>query len=192
MKKIQFIIASIISILILILLIACAIKQETKKNELENKQQPVLMEKTAPENTKTTEKETKKEEPTTPETGKDVKTEHESSQATATYLGNLLAGTASRYYEFNKADYDLALKENKIILLYFYANWCPICKVEEPKTFAAFSELNNDKVIGFRVNYRDNEVDEFEEDLARKFGVSYQHTKIILKDGERALKAPDS
>ena len=127
-----------------------------------------------------------------PETGKDVKTEHESSQATATYLGNLLAGTASRYYEFNKADYDLALKENKIILLYFYANWCPICKVEEPKTFAAFSELNNDKVIGFRVNYRDNEVDEFEEDLARKFGVSYQHTKIILKDGERALKAPDS
>lgn len=109
------------------------------------------------------------------------------------YTGKVLAGTeATKYLDFNKADYDKALKEKKKILLYFYANWCPICKKEQPETFAAFNELNDPDLIGFRVNYRDSDTDSDEEALAKQFGVSYQHTKVILKDGQRVLKAPDS
>lgn len=110
----------------------------------------------------------------------------------SSYKGKVLAGTTSKYLDFNKADYDNALKENKKILLYFYANWCPICKAEQPNTFAAFDELNDSDLIGFRVNYRDSETDADEEALAKEFGVSYQHTKVILKDGQKVLKAPDS
>ena len=109
------------------------------------------------------------------------------------YTGNVLAGTeATKYLEFNKADYDKALKEKRKILLYFYANWCPLCRAEQPETFAAFNEINNLDLIGFRVNYKDSDTDADEEALAKEFGVAYQHTKVILKDGQRVLKAPDS
>lgn len=109
------------------------------------------------------------------------------------YKGKVLAGTEkTKYLEFNRADYDKALKEKKKILLYFYANWCPTCRLEQPQTFAAFNEINDQDLIGFRVNFRDSDTDADEEALAREFGVSYQHTKIILKGGQKAGKFPDS
>lgn len=109
------------------------------------------------------------------------------------YTGKVLAGTgATKYLDFNKADYDKALKEKKKILLYFYASWCPTCKKEQPETLAAFNEINEQELIGFRVNFRDSDTDADEEALAKEFGVSYQHTKIILKDGQRIGKWPDS
>jgi len=109
------------------------------------------------------------------------------------YTGKMLAGTEStKYLDFNKVDYEKALKEKKKILLYFYANWCPTCRIEQPKTFAAFNELNDPNLIGFRVNYRDSDTDAGEEALAKEFGVSYQHTKVLLVDGKREGKWPDS
>ena len=108
------------------------------------------------------------------------------------YNGKILAGTKSYYIEFNKEDYQKALKENKKILLYFYANWCPLCKIEQPSTFAAFNELKDANLVGFRVNYKDSDTDADEAGLAKEFGVAYQHTKVILKGGRQAGKFPDS
>ena len=108
------------------------------------------------------------------------------------YQGEILAGSVTPYIAFNKADYDKAVSENKIVLLYFYAEWCPSCKTEQIQTFAAFNELEREDVVGFRVNYRDSGVDSFEEELAKEHGVTYQHTKVILQNGERVLKAPNS
>ena len=108
------------------------------------------------------------------------------------YSGNILAGKNTQYIEFNNEDYEKALSENKVILLYFYANWCPICNAEQPKIFDAFNELNKDNVVGFRVNYKDDETDSNEVALAKQFGISYQHTKVIIKNGQQVLKALDS
>ncbi len=119
--------------------------------------------------------------------------EKESMIANDGYTGKILAGTeSSKYIEFNKADYGKALRQNKKILLYFYADWCPTCRAEQPNTFAAFNEVNDPSLIGFRVNFRDSDTDADEEALAKEFGVSYQHTKVILRDGQRAGKWPDS
>ena len=85
--------------------------------------------------------------PTSPETERKVEG----------YQGNVLAGNASPFLEFNKADYEKAKTEGKIIVLNFYANWCPICRVEAPELHAGFDELNNPNVVGFRINFNDSE-----------------------------------
>jgi len=109
------------------------------------------------------------------------------------FTGNILAGNKTPLLDFNKIDYDKALKEKALIILYFYANWCPTCKKETAEAlYPAFNELNEENIIGFRVNYNDNQTDSDEKALAKEFGVAYQHTKVFLKNGERILKSPES
>lgn len=113
-------------------------------------------------------------------------------QVKSGYEGNVLAGKNTPYIEYNKADYDKALAKGKIILLYFYASWCPICKAEQREIHEAFNSLDNDKIVAFRVNYKDNDTDAFETALAKEFGVAYQHTKVIIKNGVKVGKFPDT
>ena len=107
------------------------------------------------------------------------------------YQGNVLAGASSPYLEFTKADYQKALAENKIVVLDFYANWCPICRAEAPELKSGFDALNTDKVIGFRVNFNDNETDDDEKALAQEFNIPYQHTKVVLKNGQEVKRSGD-
>lgn len=86
----------------------------------------------------------------------------------------------SEYKDFTKVDYDKAKEEGKIIYLEFAADWCPSCQAQHPKIVDAFENLNNQNVVGFRVNYKDSRTDQDEVDLARQFGITYQHTRIIL------------
>ena len=96
----------------------------------------------------------------------------------------------SLYQDFNQVGYEQALNEGKTIYLEFYANWCPICKQQEPVIQEAFTELDNEAIVGFRVNYNDNQVTEEEENLARQYGIAYQHTKVIInKEGKVAKKS---
>lgn len=118
-------------------------------------------------------------------------TTSEEGKRVAGYSGEVLAGTTSPYIVFNKADYNKALSSNKIILLDFYANWCPICRAEAPELKAGFDSLTTDKVVGFRVNFNDSDTDADEKALAQQFNVPYQHTKILLKDGKEIARSSD-
>ena len=110
----------------------------------------------------------------------------------AKYTGTVLAGKSAPVLDYNKADYDMAIASDKLVVLYFYANWCPICKEEVANAlFPAFDELTTDNVVGIRINYKDSNTDKDEESLARKYGIPYQHTKVFIKNGKQILKAPD-
>lgn len=108
------------------------------------------------------------------------------------YSGAVLAGTSAPLLDFNKADFEAAVKSDKLVVLYFFANWCPICAEEFPKMQSAFNELTTDQVVGFRVNYNDNQTDADEKALAREHGIAYQHTKVFLKSGQQILKSPET
>ena len=114
------------------------------------------------------------------------------SIATSETSSKVLAGKVAQVLDFNKTDYKAALKSDKLIVLYFYANWCPICREEVPKFYSAFEQLTTDKVVGFRVNYIDSATDGDEKGLAREFGIAYQHTKVFLKNNQRVLKSPEA
>lgn len=129
----------------------------------------------------------------TPKTDAPKEPESKTSKpAGGEWQGKILAGNTSPLLEFNQTDYTKARESGKLVILYFYANWCPECRAEFPEMQDAFNTLSTSQVIGFRVNYNDNETDDAERDLAREFGVAYQHTKVFIKNGERVLKAPDS
>jgi len=111
----------------------------------------------------------------------------------AKYTGTVLAGKSAPLLDYNKADYDAAIASDKLVVLYFYANWCPLCKEElASATYPAFNELMTDKVVGMRINYKDSDTDKDEENLARQYGIAYQHTKVLVKNGKQILKGPDS
>lgn len=105
-------------------------------------------------------------------------------------MNNSINMESSQYIPFTKAIYEKAKADKKIIFLEFYANWCPFCKTQAPLLEQAFSEIKDQNVIGFRVNYKDSDTDNDEIELAKQFGITYQHTHIILdKNGNVAKRA---
>lgn len=112
----------------------------------------------------------------------------ENNQLTSKYKGKILAGNNSPYLEFNLEDYQNAQREGKIIILNFYANWCPICRAEAPEWQNAFNELNDENIVGFRINFNDSDTDDSEKNVAKQFGVTYQHTKVILQSDKKLLQ----
>jgi len=103
-----------------------------------------------------------------------------------------LAGSSSLLLDFTRSDYEEAVASGKLVVLYFYANWCPLCKEEFPKMQSVFDALLRNNVVGFRVNYKDSDTDLDEIELAKQFGIAYQHTKIFIRDGKQILKSPES
>lgn len=133
-------------------------------------------------------------EPATEDTGSMMQeTMMENSSMADGYQGTVIAGSSSPLLDFTKTDYEKARATDKLLVLYFYANWCPICREEtENALYPAFESLTGEKIIGFRVNFNDSQTDNNEKNLAREFGVAYQHTKVFLKNGARILKSPES
>ena len=114
------------------------------------------------------------------------------TSAMINYHGTVITDVGAPLLEFNTTDYDSAIAAGKLVVLYFYADWCPICKEEFPAMERAFDSLTGDSVVGFRIHYKDSVTTNADESLARQFSVTSQHTKVFVKGGERVLKSPES
>ena len=96
------------------------------------------------------------------------------------YSGQLIAGSATPYLRYNKADFDQALSEGKAVYVYYYATWCPICLTERPNVLGAFNELQLQNAVGFEAHWNDGQQTAEDEELARTYGVTYQHTHLFI------------
>jgi thiol:disulfide interchange protein len=107
-------------------------------------------------------------------------------------MSDVLSGGASKYYNWDKAKFDQAVAEGKTIYLEFSADWCPACQSQEPHLIAGFAELNDPNVVGFKIHYKDGQTTDEHTGLAKQYGIAYQHTKVVLKNGKQVLKSPEA
>ena len=117
-----------------------------------------------------------------------IKEANPGAEKTAT--SEKIAGTTTPYMRYNEVDFNKARSEGKVIYMYFYATWCPICKKERPNILSAFAEMGFGDAIGFEVHFNDDETTQEDQEAARKYGISYQHTTIIFnKKGELVYRS---
>lgn len=90
----------------------------------------------------------------------------------------MMAGD-SRYVEYSKPMLDQAANGRRV--LYFYANWCPICRPADVNFKENASKIPEDVTV-IRVNYNDTDTDQEEKDLAKKYGITYQHTFVQIDE----------
>ena len=91
---------------------------------------------------------------------------------------------SSRYLPYEKTVYDNALGKRRV--LYFYATWCPSCKVAN-EDFTANPDKIPEDVVVLRVNYNDPDTNQEEKDLAKKYGITYQHTFVQVDSAGKEL-----
>jgi len=86
----------------------------------------------------------------------------------------------SSYEDYTDEYFQKALSEKKIILLYFTANWCPICSEQEPVNKKVIEDFKDKGIAARRVHILDSQTTGETDALAKKFDILYQHTYLIL------------
>lgn len=78
--------------------------------------------------------------------------------------------------EVNKIKFEEEIKNNKIVLVDFFATWCPPCKALTPIVEEA--EKENTDIKFLKINVDD------EQELAIKYGIMSVPTLVLIKDGQ--------
>ena len=80
------------------------------------------------------------------------------------------AVAAAQFVDYSTANLASAQQRGRAVL-YFHANWCPVCRVLEPDLRANISTFPSDVTI-LKVDY------DKETALKQQYGVTYQHTFV--------------
>lgn len=80
----------------------------------------------------------------------------------------------------NKSNFDALVKENKKLLIDFYADWCGPCRMVAP-IIHEIAEEREDITVG-KINVDENM------ELAMQFGIVSIPTIIVIENGEVAEK----
>lgn len=117
--------------------------------------------------------------PSTPQT-----TQNESMMADEN--GKSTIGNSPRYVVYSPDALNSAANTRRV--LFFYANWCPICRPADADFSAHADKIPSDVTV-IRVNYNDSDTDDEEKKLALQYGITYQHTFVqIDQNGNEVTK----
>ena len=92
---------------------------------------------------------------------------HDKSKTT----DSIIQGSLSNFDE-------LVLNSEKTVLVDFYGDWCPPCKMLAPIIEKVASENANENLVFVRVNVDD------ENDLSNKYGIQSIPTLVLIKNGK--------
>lgn len=88
---------------------------------------------------------------------------------------------SSQYIEYSETNLVKAQEKGRVVL-YFWASWCPTCKVLDKELRERGSELPNDVTI-LKANY------DTEKELKKKYQIVQQHTLVqVDKNGNEVTK----
>lgn len=85
--------------------------------------------------------------------------------------------SGTQYLPYSKQIFDQSADKKRV--LFFYANWCPICRPIDAEFSANMNKIPQGVVI-IRVNYNDSDTDAEEKALAAKYAITYQHTFVQI------------
>lgn len=95
----------------------------------------------------------------------------------------------SKYINYSKEEYDKALLENRITVLFFTSNWCMKCNDQDTINSEVFDSLNKEGVVGLKIHILDSETTTETDALARKFDIIKENSLVILdKKGAVSFK----
>lgn len=96
-----------------------------------------------------------------------------------------MASTSTKYVQYEEGTLD-SIEGKKV--LFFYADWCPTCRPADAEIQENVSNIPDDITV-VRVNYNDSDTDQAEEDLAKDYKITYQHTFVqIDENGEEITR----
>ena len=87
----------------------------------------------------------------------------------------------SQYQSYSEANLAAAFEDNRKIVIFFHADWCPTCRVLDGQLSAGNEQLPEDLVI-LKADY-DSDVE-----LRRKYGVTQQHTLVQIDSESEEIK----
>lgn len=86
----------------------------------------------------------------------------------------------SIYKDYTKEDYDNALLNKRVIVLYFTSNWCQECLDQEVTNIQIFEELPKEGVVGLKIHILDSETTTETDALSQKFDITKEQSFVIL------------
>ncbi|HCR35924.1 hypothetical protein A2130_00160 [Candidatus Woesebacteria bacterium GWC2_33_12] len=79
-----------------------------------------------------------------------------------------------------KEDYERAINEKRVLVLYFTSNWCQKCIDQENVNKQVFDELVSEGVVGLKIHILDSETTIETDALSQKFDVTKEQSFVIL------------
>ncbi len=100
-----------------------------------------------------------------------------------------VVGKPSFYKDYLKEDYETAISNNNVLVLFFTSNWCMECVDQDKLNTEVFNDLLVSGVVGQRIHILDSESTTETAALAKKYDVSKEQSFVILnKVGAVAFK----
>jgi len=79
-----------------------------------------------------------------------------------------------------KEDYERAINEKRVLVLYFTSNWCQKCIDQENVNKQVFDELVSEGVVGLKIHILDSETTTETDAVAKKFDITKEQSFVIL------------